>query len=99
MERITILVSYASDTGFNSQTCFQSVVIIMSHRFVLYDALKSLNSGFIMYKFGELSVLHFLEGCPEVSLIADYLIQNDWGYPLDESSTRWILSKKAEKSL
>lgn len=69
----------------------------MAHRFLLYEALRSLNKGNILYVKSDLSALQYLEECPEVSHIVDMLITNCWVKPIDEDETEFVITQKGRE--
>lgn len=72
----------------------------MPHRFILYDALESLEAGNVMFVVDPAcSFLQRLEGVPEVHVICEMLIENGWVYPIDDSEKRFAITPRGREVL
>ena len=71
----------------------------MSHRFVLYDALSSLNHGNYLVRFHDISFLYYLEGCRDVCHVADLLMENGWVRPVNEQATHFTITEQGRAVL
>lgn len=68
--------------------------MLMSHRFILYDALKSLYKGHSLIVCGEDSIFHYLEGCPLVHNVTIFLIENEYVKLDGDSEIHYIITPK-----
>lgn len=57
----------------------------MPYRFVLYDALCSLDKGHSLIKVGD-GASYNLENCPKVYYVVVSLVQNGWIKPINETT-------------
>lgn len=69
----------------------------MPHRFILYDALKSLSRGHHLATFSETSFLQHLEGCPEVHVVTEKLIKNGWVRSIDEHENFYEITEEGQR--
>lgn len=69
----------------------------MPHRFILYDALHSLNKGHTLYAFGETSFLQHLEGCPEVHVVIEKMVSNGWIKPSNKEENQFIITDRGRE--
>ncbi|HEX5393428.1 MAG TPA: hypothetical protein VFW68_09110 [Rhodocyclaceae bacterium] len=56
------------------------------HRFLTLRALRLLGKGHQLIVAGDASFLVFLDGIPDIALIADYLLEKEWICPLPPPS-------------
>lgn len=56
------------------------------HRFLALRALRLLGKGHQLIVAGDASFLVFLDGIPDIALIADYLLEKEWVFPITPPS-------------
>lgn len=69
----------------------------MAWRYILFDALHSLDRGNPLIILGDFSALQHLEGVPQICLVVEKLIENQWVRPVDKLEIYWYITEEGKR--